>query len=66
MRRTNIVLDERLVGKARRLTRLKTKRAVVHRALETLVRTESRKRLLEFYGSGIWKGNLRKLRRDRA
>jgi len=66
MGRTNIDLDDRLVATARRLTGLKTKREIVDRALELLVRSETRKGILRFYGSGIWKGNLRKIRRNRA
>lgn len=66
MSRTNIVLDDNLVRKARKLTRLKTKRAVIQRALEALVRTESRKQILRYYGSGIWKGDLNAMRRSRV
>ena len=66
MSRTNIDLDDELMRKARRLTRLKTKRAIVDKALELLVRSESRKGLLRYYGSGIWKGDLKRMRRNRA
>ena len=66
MSRTNIDLDDELVRKAHRLTRLKTKRAIVDKALELLVRSESRKGLLRYYGSGIWKGDLKRMRRNRA
>ena len=65
MSRTNIDLDDRLVRRARRLTGLKTKKAVVNRALETLVRAEARKGILGFYGSGVWQGNLKAMRRSR-
>jgi Arc/MetJ family transcription regulator len=65
MGRTNIVIDESLVRKARRLTRLKTKREIVDRALELLVRSEARKGMLRYYGSGIWKGDLKAARRNR-
>ena len=41
--RTNIDIDEDLVRKARKLTRLKSKRQIVDKALELLVRSESRK-----------------------
>ena len=54
MGRTNIEIDEGLVRKARRLTRLKTKRQIVQKALELLVRSETRKGILRYYGSGIW------------
>ena len=66
MSRTNIELDDELVRKARKLTRLKTKRAIVDKALELLVRSESRKGILRYFGSGIWKGDLKRIRRNRA
>jgi Arc/MetJ family transcription regulator len=66
MARTNIDIDESLVRKARKLTRLKTKRQIVDRALELLVRSESRKGILRYYGSGVWKGDVRASRRNRA
>ena len=63
--RTNINIDDRLLSQARRLTRLRTKREVVHRALEVLVESEARKGILRFRGTGIWEGDLKKLRRNR-
>jgi Arc/MetJ family transcription regulator len=66
MSRTNIELDDALVLKARKLTHLKTKREIVDRALELLVRSETRKGMLRFYGSGIWKCDLKAARRNRV
>ena len=66
MSRTNIEINEDLIRKARKLTRLKTKRQIVDRALELLVRSESRKGILRYYGTGIWKGDLKASRRDRV
>ena len=66
MGRTNIEIDDKLVRKARKLTRLKTKREIVDKALDLLVRSESRKGILSYYGSGIWKGDLKVSRRERA
>ncbi len=66
MSRTNVDIDDRLIRRARRLTGLKTKRAVVNKALEVLVRTESRKGILRYYGSGVWKGDLKAMRRSRV
>lgn len=66
MGRTNIEIDETLVRKARKLTRLKTKREIVDAALELLVRSESRKGILRHYGTGIWKGDLKAMRRNRG
>ena len=66
MSRTNIEIDDGLIRKARKLTRLKTKRQIVDKALDLLVRSESRKGILRYYGSGIWKGDLKAARRNRA
>ena len=66
MSRTNIEIDDSLMRKARRLTRLKTKRQIVDKALELLVRSESRKGILRYYGSGVWKGDLTASRRNRV
>ena len=66
MSRTNIEIDDELVGKARKLTRLKTKRQIVDKALHLLVRCESRKGILQYYGSGVWKGDLKTSRRNRV
>jgi Arc/MetJ family transcription regulator len=66
MSRTNIEIDDGLIRKARKLTRLKTKRQIVDKALELLVRSESRKGILRYYGSGIWQGDLKRSRRNRV
>jgi Arc/MetJ family transcription regulator len=66
MSRTNIEIDDELIRKARRLTKLRTKREIVDKALELLVRAESRKGMLRYYGSSIWSGDLRAMRRNRV
>ena len=66
MSRTNIEINDQLAQEARKLTGLTTKRAIVERALELLVRTEKRKGLLRYYGQGVWKGDLRAMRRNRV
>lgn len=66
MSRTNIEIDDSLMRKARKVTRLKTKRQIVDKALELLVRTEDRKGILRYYGTGIWKGDLKRSRRNRV
>lgn len=63
--RTNINIDDELLAQARKLTRLRTKREIVHRALEVLVDSEARKSILRFRGSGVWEGNLKTMRRNR-
>jgi len=48
--RTNIVIDDVLVEEAMALSKLKTKRDVVHRALEEYVRVLKKKDLRELRG----------------
>jgi Arc/MetJ family transcription regulator len=66
MVRTNIDLDEGLLREAHKLSGLKTKREVVNNALAAYVRYEKRKGILRFYGSGIWQGDLKAMRRNRV
>jgi len=65
MLRTNIELDERLVDEAMKLTRKRTKKAVVNYALEELVRQIKRRKLLDIEGKVRWAGNLHEMRRSR-
>jgi Arc/MetJ family transcription regulator len=62
--RTNIEIDENLIRKARKLTRLKMKREIIDVAL--LVRSENCKGILLHYGKGIWKGDLKATRKNRG
>jgi Arc/MetJ family transcription regulator len=48
--RTNIDIDETLIGEAMRLTGLKTKRAVVEEALRRLIKLRRQTEVLELYG----------------
>jgi Arc/MetJ family transcription regulator len=48
--RTNIVLDEELVKEAFRHSRARTKKALVHEALEELIRVRKRRSLLDLKG----------------
>ena len=66
MSRTTIEIDERLMRRARKLTGLKTRREIVAKALEVLVRSETRKGVLAYFGRGVWKGNLKSARRNRV
>ncbi|HXJ95752.1 MAG TPA: type II toxin-antitoxin system VapB family antitoxin [Terriglobia bacterium] len=66
MSRINLNIDGELLRKAASVTRLKSKREVVRRALELLVRTEERKGILQYFGSGIWEGDPKALRTPRV
>ncbi len=48
--RTNIVLDDAVVARAFRLSRAKTKKDLVHEALLELIRSRSRRSLLDLRG----------------
>lgn len=50
--RTNIVLDERLVAKVKRLSGAKTTRDAVQLALEHYTRSRDYSELLSLYGTG--------------
>lgn len=65
MTRTNVVLDESLVGKAKHLTGLKTMRQVIDYALKELVRHRRQRDLLKLQGNIHWEGDLSQMRRAR-
>ena len=48
--RTNVVLDDRLVSEALRLSKLRTKKSLIHKALEEFVTNHSRLDLREIRG----------------
>jgi Arc/MetJ family transcription regulator len=60
--RTNIELDDALVKQALKLSKLKTKKDVVHEALRNYVAFMKRKQLLNLRGHVTWEGNLKELR----
>ena len=65
MKRTNIVLDEGLVRQGLKATGMKTRRALVHHALQELVRREKQLGLLALEGRVRWTGDLNAMRRRR-
>lgn len=48
--RTNIVLNEKLIEEAFRLSNAKTKKELIHLALKEFVENKKRKNLLDLYG----------------
>ena len=65
MKRTNIVLDEKLVGKGMRLTGIDTQKGLIDYALRELVRRKEQKKILRFKGRVAWDGDLDQLRVNR-
>jgi Arc/MetJ family transcription regulator len=66
MKRTNLVLDERLLEEATRLSGERTYSRTVERALEEFVRRAKARRILDLAGSGLWEGDLSVVREDRG
>ena len=60
--RTNIDLDETLIKKAMEIANLSTKKAVIHKALEEFIKSNTRKKMLKYIDSGVWEGNLKEMR----
>lgn len=60
--RTNIELDNVLVQQAIKLSKLRTKREVVHEALKNYVAWMKKKELLNLRGRVTWEGNLKEMR----
>lgn len=63
MKRTNVVLDEVLVVRAKKLTGVHSTRDVLDRALRDLVAREEQRRLAEKLRGSGWTGQLEKMRR---
>lgn len=64
--RTNIDIDDTLMRRAQRATRLPTKKAVVEEGLRLLVKLHRQKAILDLGGKVAWQGDLDALRRGRA
>lgn len=64
--RTNIVLDDKLIGRAQKLTGIKTKREVVHEALRLLILLNEQADARALRGKITWVGNLDEQRQSRA
>ena len=63
--RTNIVLDDKLVERAQKLTGIKTKREVVHEALRTLILLQEQGNIRAVRGKLKWEGDLNEQRSSR-
>jgi Arc/MetJ family transcription regulator len=65
MKRTNLVLDEKLLEEATRLSAQRTYSKTVDLALAELVRRAKAGQILGLAGSGLWQGDLATMRDDR-
>ena len=65
MKRTNLVLDEVLLEEAVRVLGVKTYSAAVNLALKEAIDTAHVRGLRQWFGKGIWEGDLSEMREDR-
>ena len=66
MARTNIELEDKLVKEGMKVFKCKTKKELVHLALQELLKKEKRKEILQLRGKVKWEGNLDVMRRSRV
>lgn len=65
MKRTNVLLDDKIVEDCLKATGIKTRRALIDHALRELLRHESQTKILELKGKVHWEGNLNEWRQGR-
>jgi Arc/MetJ family transcription regulator len=65
LKRTNLVLDGDLLEEALRVSGERTYSRAVERALSDFVARARARRILEFEGSDLWRGDLAAMREDR-
>ena len=63
--RTNVVIDEKIMEKAKNYTGLKTKKEVINYALQELIKRKERKEILKLAGKLHWEGDLNEMREGR-
>jgi len=63
--RTNIMLDDKLIERAQKLTGIKTKREVVQEALRTLILLREQAETRNLRGKLLWEGDLNDQRLSR-
>ncbi len=63
--RTNIVIDDELIERARKLTGLATKRSIVEEALRLLIQQYEQREVRQLRGMLRWEGDLEQMREGR-
>ncbi|GJL49888.1 MAG: DUF2191 domain-containing protein [Nitrospirales bacterium] len=66
MTRTNIDLEDKLVKEGMRLFKCKSKKDLVHLALQELLKKEKRRGILQLRGVVRWEGNIDETRESRG
>jgi Arc/MetJ family transcription regulator len=63
--RTNVVVDDKLMESALKVSGLKTKKDAIEEGLKLLVQVKSQKEIRRFRGKLRWSGNLDEMRLDK-
>ncbi len=63
--RTNVVIDDRLMEEALKLSGFRTKKEAVEAGLKLLVKFNRQEKIKDFRGRLKWVGNLEKMRTDK-
>ena len=63
--RTNIVIDDNLIGDAIKLTGVKTKREAVELGLKMLISLKEQENIRKFRGKLKWEGDLGEMRSNK-
>ena len=66
MKRTNLVLDEHVLERAKAVSGLRTYSEVVNVALSEYIRLKNYAQIDQFASSGVWEGDLAVMREDHA
>jgi Arc/MetJ family transcription regulator len=62
--RTNVVIDDDLMNKARRLSGLKTKKETIEEALKLFIAQREQSEIRKLRRKLTWEGNLEEMRLD--
>ena len=62
--RTNIEIDDKLMKRAQKLSKIKTKKQIVEQALENFIKELQRKDMLNLEGKVQWDGDLDEMRKS--
>ena len=66
MKRTNVVLDEKVLAEAKKATGIDVTRQLIDYALRELLRHRRQRDILKLRGKVDWQGDLQKVRRGRS
>ena len=65
MKRTNLIVDEKLLREAKHILDAATYSATVNQALAEVIRIEHLRSLTDFFGKNVWTGDLAQMREDK-